>query len=757
MKELNAIGKSVRKLDVLDKVTGEGTFTADLHIPGMLYAKVLRCPYPHAKIKKIDISRAERLPGVKAVSCHHNTTKVKFNCSALMTFTVPPHQPVLDEYLFGEVLRYVGDEVAAVAAESEDIAAEALKLIDVEYEILPAVFDPLEAMEPEAPVLHEENPAGKNIVGGKVQIPIGDIAQGFEESEVIVEKTYKVPVQKHAQIEPHAAVAQVSAGGRVTVWSPTQNPHPTRHIIAHLFELPLSKVRVLNPPYVGGAFGGRIGFSGKAEGIAVDLAYKTDRPIKIVYERDEDFVGSVTRHSGYVTIKIGAKKDGTFHALQVETVLNKGAYANYIDPVGVLGGMALGVYRAPYQYFDGWSVYTNTSPAGAMRGFGNPQGAFALECTVDMMAEKLGMDPKELRLKNIIKPGDPWCLPYPCQSTGLADCMNSGAERIGWKNRGKLNTGEGSVRRGIGMAVGTHVSNSWPFCGDYSNVYVAVQQDGSLYVASGVPDFGTGIKTSLAQVAADALGVDFNQVYVTVGDTECTPYDTGSHASRSLYCVGGAILEAVEKIKSKIFEYAAEVLETNAEALNLKNGIISTGDGSKHLSLKEAAYSAHLQGLQFVEVGRSAKVNAPPWQAHFAEVEVDTETGEVKVIKLVAAHDVGRAIHPGIVEGQIEGSIIQGIGYALSEEICYNEKGKQIQTDFANYMMLTAEDIPEIETIIIETLDPTGPFGAKGVGEPAMVPVAPAILNAVHDAIGIRFNEIPLKAEMVYAALNNSK
>jgi len=775
-KEFNVIGKSVRRRDALAKVTGEATFTTDVKLPGMLYAKVLRSPYPHARIKRIDVSKAERLPGVKAVATHKNTSRERFNTSATMTFTVPHLQPVLDQYIFDDVVRYVGDEVAAVAAVSEEVARQALKLIEVEYEQLPAVYDPLEAMKEEAPDIHAGCHEGKNIPGEAVKIALGDVEKGFAESDLVIEESFKLPVQKQAQMETHSAVAQVTPEGTITVWSTTQTPHPTRMILSKVFDMPNSKIRVLNPPYVGGGFGVRIGCSAKAEPIAVALAMMAKRPVKIVYSREEDFIASDTRHGGYARVKLGVKKDGTFHALDIKGVLNGGAYCSFSSEVpGVMGTMTLAIYRIPNENFVGYPVYTNTTPCGAMRGFGNPQGNFPLESVVDMAAEQLGMDPLQLRLKNIMKAGEPWCLPYSCSSTGLAECIEKGAESIGWERRGKFNKAGATKVRGIGMGVGTHVSNSWPFCVDYDNAYITIEQDGSVQLATGVPDIGTGTSTSLPQIAAEVLGVELDKVNITFGDTANTPFDIGSHASRTLYAAGTAVIAAAKDARKQVLEYASELLDTPAERLALKNstvfvaalgltdscsgsGVCQAGSGKRtSVTLQEVAAHAHLHNKQFIGVGRIVPPNSPPWEAHFAEVEVDLSTGQVRVIKLAAAHDVGKAIHPQIVEGQIEGGVLQGIGYALSEEIKYNDKGKQQNYSFHNYFLPTAEDVPEIDAIIVESNDPQGPFGAKGIGETGLVPTAPAIANAVYDATGVRFTEIPMTEERVFFGLRNRK
>ncbi|PKN39635.1 MAG: carbon monoxide dehydrogenase, partial [Deltaproteobacteria bacterium HGW-Deltaproteobacteria-20] len=478
----------------------------------------------------------------------------------------------------------------------------------------------------------------------------------------------------------------------------------------------------------------------------------------------------------YVTVKLGAKKDGTFQALDMKGVFNTGAFCTFgAELPGVCGAMTLAIYRIPHQRYFGHSVYTNCTSAGAMRGFGNPQGNLAMEQVVDMMAEKLGMDPMELRMKNIMKAGDPWCLPYPCGTTELAECMRQGAESIGWERRGKQSEPGSAKLRGMGMAVGTHVSNAWPFCVDYDNAYVTIQPDGSAHVASGVPDIGTGTSTSLVQIAAETLGLSMDNISLTYGDTLGTPFDIGSHASRTCYAAGTAIKAAASDARRQLLEYAAGYFNVAPERLEIKKGVITPVAGSleecagsglcqleevkegkgNSVTVSELSYHAHVRNKQFIGVGRIVPENAPPWHACFAEVEVDTRTGQVQIIKLAAAHDVGRAINPMIVEGQIEGGVAQGIGYALSEEITYNDKGRQQQYSMHNYMLPTAEDMPEIHSIIVESHEPTGPFGAKGAGECSLVCPASAIANAVANATGYRFKKIPMTPERVFKALNS--
>ena len=595
----------------------------------------------------------------------------------------------------------------------------------------------------------------KNVPGEKIHIEMGDLEKGFAEADRVYEHTFKLPVQKQAQLETQGAVAKIGVDGSITVWSTTQTPHPTKRILGSIFNVPYSKVRVLNPPYIGGGFGVRIGLSAKAEPIAVALALLAKQPVKVVYDRKEDFIASDTRHGGYVTVKTGVKNDGTFTARKLEGILNGGAYCSWsTETPGVLGAMGLSLYYCPNQMYDGHSVYTNTTPAGAMRGFGNPQAMFAIDSQMDIIAEDLNLDPMEIRRKNIMRVGQPWVLPYPCLSSGLEECMDKGAAAIGWERRGKLNEGNSKKRRGIGMGIGTHVSNAWPFCGDYSNAYVTVQQDGSIHLASGIPDMGTGSTTTLMQMAAEVLGVDFGKIRITYGDTQSTPFEIGSHASRTCYASGTAVVAAANDARDKVLAFAAKMLNTSTEELDIDDNVIySTSNPEIKIGFGDAAMKAHEQGQQFIGVGSIIPQNAPPYLAQFAEVEVDLETGKVKVVKLVGANDVGKAINPLVVEGQLEGGLAMGIGYALSEEIKYDSKGRQLNTSFEKYVLPTSMDIPELQAIIVEANDPSGPFGAKGVGETGLVATAPAIANAVYDAIGIRFFEIPLTEERVYRAI----
>lgn len=767
----NYVGKNIPRNDGWDKVTGNGIFTHDVTMPGMLYTAVLRSPHAHARIVSIDTSEAEALPGVCAVATYKNTTKKYFSTSAAMVTTGPGAEPVLDQQIFSEIVRYIGDEVAAVAAKTEKIAKEALKFIKVEYEVLDAVYDPIDAMKDGAVKVQPDFSHGENICGHPVEFGIGDFEEGWKEGEVFSEVNIVLPRVKQAQLETHAAVASYK-NGNLKVISTNQTPHPTKMMMAYIFDLPESKVIVENPPYVGGGFGVRIGISGMAEPIAAQLSMLTKKPVKYVYTREEDFLTSDTRHGGYINCRLAAKKDGTFVAIDTKAILNTGAYATFgVELAGVTGACGTaGTYRIPNLHYIGYPIYTNQQTAGAMRGFGTPQGTLAVETAVDDIAKQLNMDPIEIRKMNTTKPGDKWWFPFPVGTTALNDCIDAAAKSVGWKEkRGKKQTGK--IRRGVGVAAGTHVSNAAPFCVDYNAIYFRVEGDGTLHVASGMPEIGPGSTTATLQIAADVVGVPLDTIHMEFGSTASSPFDIGSHASRTLYTVGYIMTKVGKELKDDILNWTADFINNNREyieaspkiqsekmtesgwatvepgSLNMDEGIIS-GENIE-IPLSVVAYEAHIRGKQFVASKSEAPPNRLPWHAHAAEVEVDMETGMIRVLKLAAAHDLGKAINPILVEGQIEGGVAMGIGYALHEEMTYIEGKGFYNKGFHKYMLPTFDVMPEIDSIILESKDDMGPFGAKGIGECGLVPTAPAITAAVEDAIGIRFYEIPMTPEKV--------
>lgn len=745
---MKVVEQRVNRVDGIDKVTGTaGTYTQDIQLPHMLYGAVLRSPYPHAKILSIDTDEAERLPGVRAVLTYKNTPRNLFNQSAFMVIAAPGSNIVLDQYIFDNVVRFVGDEVAAVAAETEELAREALKKIKVEYQELPAVFDPKEAIRDDAVSIHPHCP-GKNLACPESFEEVGDFEKGWAECDVTYEGEVILPIQKHCPMETHGAVADVQRNGSITVYSTSQDPHPVKQIIARVFDYPESLIRVLNPKYIGGGFGGRSGLSGKAELIAVALSMQAMRPVKYCYDRKEDFLAAETRHSGYVQIRMGAMKDGSIHAMEVNSVINTGAYCSWGATVPYKTyAFPSAMMRIPNMRHHGKCVYTNVMPAGAFRGFGNPQGMFAMDQALSALAKKLDMDPIEFRIKNITRVGDPWTLNFPCESTELEECIRQATERIGWKEkRGVPQTG--SIRRGVGIGIGRHISVS----DEINGVYLRLETDGTVHIGTGMPDMGNGIATTIPQIFCEAFGVTMDHVFINIGDTEASPYDIGGHSTRCLFDRGRATLFGAKKLKKEVLEYAARSKGVPVEELDICDNRIVASSGESW-PIDEITREANHCGKRFELVARSSTAGAVPWHAHAAEVEVDMETGVVRVLRVVAAHDVGVAINPDIVEGQIEGGVLSMIGYALREEVLFTGDGHPYHDSLHKYMLLTAQDMPEIEAVIVEAKDPNGPYGAKGIGESAVIPTAAAIADAVEDAIGIRFNQLPMTPERVRKAI----
>ena len=745
------VQKSLNRFDGIEKATGYATYTHDVTLPGMLCAKVLRSPHAHANILSIDTSAAEALPGVHAVATWKNTPRRLFNQCSFSVIAAAGATVVLDQYLFDNVVRFVGDEVAAVAADTEEIAEKALELIQVEYEVLPAVFDPREAIQEGAPDLHPHCPE-KNLACPHSFEEVGDFEKGWAECDVTYEGDVILPIQKHTPMETHGAVADFRPDGSLTVYSTTQGTHPTRLILAHIFDYPESKIRVLNPKYTGGGFGGRSGLSGKAEPIAAALSMMARRPVKYCYDRSEDFLAAETRHAGYIHIRMGAKLNGSVHAMEICSVMNTGAYCSWGATVPYKTySFPSAVMHIPNMRHYGMCVYTNVMPAGAFRGFGNPQGMFAMDQALSALAKKLNMDPIEFRLRNITRVGDNWTLNFPCESTELAACIREATQRIGWAEKRGLKQ-DGVIRRGVGIGIGRHVSVS----DAVSAVYIRLEKDGTVHIATGMGDLGNGIITTIPQIFCEAFGVSPDRVHITFSDTAATPYDIGVHSTRCVYDRGRATIAGAETLRKDVLAYVAQEKQQSVDTLWIEDNFIHGSSGFLW-SLRDAMEYANSHGKRFETIARTTVSGAVPWHAHAAEVEVDTETGIVRVLKVVAAHDVGVAINPQIVEGQIEGGVLSMIGYALREEVRFTKDGYPYNDSFHKYMVPTAEDMPEIEAVIVEASDPNGPFGAKGVGESAVIPTAAAIADAVEDAIGIRLNEIPMTPERVLKAIREKE
>ena len=751
----SVIGKRLPLIDSVAKVTGEAKFTDDLAMPGMLIGRILRSPHPHARILHIDASRALKLTGVRTVVTGNDTAGIKYGAA----------EPFCDEYMLAiDKVRYIGDEVAAVAAVDEQTAKEALNLIKVEYEPLPAVFTPDEAMKPGAPRIHDHV---ENNTSHYIRIAAGDVQEGFKESDYIFEDTYQTQPIAHAPLESHASVAWPQANGRLTVWSSTQAPFRVRADLAHLLSVPVGKIRVIQP-FVGGGFGGKREIQ-SLDFCAALLALKSGRPVKITYDREEEFSATRRRLPMSIYLKTGVKRDGTLVAKYCRLIADGGAY-NGEGPMIISSGanqLTL-AYRFPHFLYEGYHVYTNNPVTSSMRGFGNTQMRFADDCQMDRIAREFGISPVDLRLKNARQRGEVSLMGAKLPSCALTECIETACEASDFRGKwGKLPPG-----RGIGIACTGFVTGSkiWlPF--DSSSAFVKINEDGSVSLLTGASDIGQGSNTVLAQLVAEELGILPEEIAVTSADTDVTPFDLGAYASRTTFIAGNAALTAARDAKCQLFEAAAEKLEANPDDLELKNRSIQVkGAPHKSISICEAVKAALFspKGMPIMGRGyynpptdydpqlrRGSRSAAYSFAAQVAEVEVNPETGQVKILRLVAAQDCGRALNPLAVEGQIEGSVSMGIGQAFYEDLVY-EQGQSTNTSYAEYKIPSARDMPSVECHIVESIDPEGPYGAKGIGEMTQLPTCPAIANAIYDAIGVQIKTLPITPEKILAALKSS-
>jgi CO/xanthine dehydrogenase Mo-binding subunit len=756
--EYQYIGKSVPKVDSIQKATGTAHYINDLSFPNMLWGKVLRSIYPHAEIVHIDKSKAERLSGVKGVITAEDIPDGRYG-------PFIKDEPVLAR---GKV-RYIGEPVAAVAAIDREIAEEAIQLIEVEYEELPALFDPLEAMKPDAPLIHEELgsyfsvfPAIQegNICSHTTFIE-GDIQKGFKEADLIIEDTFKTHMHHQSYLEPSGAIAMVDPSGKTIIYSSTQAIFVTQCRVSESLKIPMSKIRVI-APNIGGGFGGKI--ETNVQPICVALAQKTGLPVKIVLSREEEFTASRPRHPTLIWGKLGLMTNGTFLAKEMINIFDTGAYAD--DGPGVAGFgslMARGPYRVPHLKIEGYCVYTNKVKTGAFRGFGNPQTTFASESLIDMAAKELRIDPLEIRLKNALNPGDQSVGKQTLHSVGIKECLEKAASAIDWK-------GEKGVHRGRGIASINHISGLLTV-----SAFVRINEDGTISLHVGTMDIGQGSDTILTQMVAEELGVPFEDINLISRDTDAAPYTWATSASRLTYTGGNAVRMAAIDAREQLLTLAAQQLDENREDLVVKDKkVFVKWAPEKGLTFHQlGAISCWVKGGQII--GKSSfMVEKPPFDrsgfygfpfgtmsgyifaAQAAEVEVDIETGKVRVIQGASAHDMGHAIHPQNAEGQIEGGFVQGLGYALTEEIAF-DGGKVINPSFADYKIPITMDVPPIRSIIVEAYDETGPYGAKGLGEPGLVGVAPAIANAIFDAVGVRIKDLPITPEKVCDALKGKQ
>lgn len=759
-RELSIVGKSVPRVDSRVKATGEAKYAGDLKFPGMLYGKILRSPHAHAKILNIDTSKAEKLRGVKAVITGKDTLGIKYGIWRLREST-------MDEYglAIGKV-RFIGDEVAAVAATDEDIAEVALDLIEVEYEVLPAVFNPQEATKEGAPEVHE---GIQNNTSVERRIEVGNVDKAWAECDCIREDEFSTQIVQHTPMETHSCVASFDPAGRLTIWTSTQSPYVVQCLLARALGIREGDVRVIRP-YVGGGFGSKVEMFSH-EFCASLLSKRTGRPVRIVYTRGEQFIATRQKTPMFMKLKTGVRKDGTIVALELDNTLDGGAHHSFNVTTTIISGiLCIMPYRIPNFRYNGRHVYTNKPVTGAMRGHGALQPIFAIDSQLDLIAEEIGMDPIELRLKNVTQPGD---IKIPniahISSCGLEECIEKVAQSINWKER------RGNLPEGRGIGIGTYgffsgaLYNFFNTDLPYNEAMVRVNADGSVNYFTLATDVGQGSDTVLCQIVAEELGVGLEDVSIISSDTQIATGDTGAYSSRTTLMAGTAAQRAAAEAKEQLFKIAANKLDLKVQdELLARDGQIVVKRSGRGISLAEAARAFQSANNGQPVIGRGVytptspinegMVVSPTWSfgAQMVEVDVDRETGQVKILKTATAHDCGKAINPMSVEGQVEGSMHIGLGYALTEEVKM-EKGQVLNPSLLDYKILSSADMPEVDSMVVETDDPHGPFGAKEAGEGLTIPTAPAVANAIYDAIGVRIKDLPITPDKILKALEEKE
>lgn len=764
----DVIGTSARRRDVVEKITGSARYAGDVRLPGMLYARTLRSTVAHANILSIDTRRALALPGVKAVLTHKDVPRV------LHYGSPAPRNASLakDQYILDSKVRYWGEAVAAVAAISEEIAEEALALIDVVYEPLPVMATLDAAMAEGAPQIHDVGPGG-NLVAPPIKVTRGDIARGFAEADLIIEGTYEGGRPTPAYMEPNVCVChweksgEKKAGGapgddKLTVYISTQTAFMVRGIMAEVLGLPLNRVRVV-VDHMGGGFGAKQDLF-QAEFLCALLSRETGRPVMQEYTRKETFLGGRTRHPMKIWLKQGFKRDGTITARQAKCIFNSGAYGSHGPGVTIVGTSAMtSLYRCENVELEGKCVYTNAPIAGAFRGYGVVQTYYALDIQMDEAAVQLGMDPALLKLKNAVRAGDIAPSGHPIVGHGLEDCIRRGMAEVRWnENRPKSGSHQrssrnGPVRReGWGIGCEMHGSSAYPGIKEQGNATVKLNEDGTAILLTGTAGLGTGAHTALAQIVAEELGIAFEAVSVMHGDTDVVPWDIGAFASHTTYMGGRAAQMAATEVKRQLLERAAARLEVPAAELSVRRGIITVNGTDIQLTVAEALGMARGQpAAHLIGSATYTPTKSYSFGAHFVKVSVDTETGQIEVLEVTPVHELGKVIHPLAAAGQVEGGIQQGIGHTLSENYEIDPvTGKSLNAGLVDYKMPLSMDMPPIKTILLETApDPGGPWGAKGIGEDPIIAIGPAIANAIYDAIGVRFRHYPITPEDVLNAL----
>jgi putative selenate reductase molybdopterin-binding subunit len=748
-------GRSVPLPDAPKIVTGQAPYTLDVAMEGMLHVKLLRSPHPHARLVSIRKDEALAVPGVHAVYTWEDVPRRLYTTAR----HDDPRVDANDTYILDNVVRFVGQRVAAVVAETEGAAEEGCRRLQVEYELLPAVFDAEEAMRPGAPVVHDKGSEsrirrpGRNILA-EVHGELGDVAAGFAEADAIYEGTYEPSREQHAHLETHCSIAWVDESGRLHVRTSSQTPFLTKDALCYLFDLYPENVHVFCE-HVGGGFGAKQEML--TEEICVLAAMRTGRPVKLEFTREEEFIGTVSRHPMKIRVKAGARRDGTLTALQMRVVSNTGAYGNHGSETLYHGcGDSLGLYRCPNKKVDGYAVYTNMMPAGAFRGYGISQPIFAVESSMDELARALGIDPFDFRERNVVRPGDPVrsgsdeASDVEFGSYGLDQCLKTVRDALD-QGTGVQPPAGGDWLTGRGMAAA--MIDCAPPTEHRSEARIRLEPDGLYHLAIGTAEFGNNTTTVHGQIAASALGTTVSRIRIAQSDTDLTGYDTGAFGSTGTVVAGKAVELAAEALRGRILAFAAEHTGVAVDACRLEQDGV-TCDGQR-IGLAELHAAAEEAGRELATVRKAA--NSPRSVAFNVQgfrVAVHRRTGQIVILQSVHAADAGRLLNPNQCRGQVEGGVAQGIGWALTEKMVYDANGRMINPTFRNYRIPTFADVPRTDVHFADTYDAIGPFGAKSVAEGVFDPVAPALANAVRDATGVRFHSLPLAPDRIYADIS---
>ena len=760
MSEYSVVGTDIPRVDGLEKATGEANFSTDIQLPGMLCGKMKRSPYPFARIINIDTDKARKLRGVKAVITARDVTQFPYGPGAADEF------PLADGYA-----RYIGDEVAAVAAVDYETAEEALGLIDVEYEELTPVLDPEKATSPGAPAIHPEREDVKQNIAFHLEFVRGEGEAAFKQADLVIEDRFTTQPQHHAYLEPHSCIARWNSSDKLEIWGSTQAPFRARMLLARALGIPEHQIRIIQP-YVGGGFGGKVYLSRNFP-ISALLAKKAGKPVKIVYTREEDFTSGRPRISETIDLRLGFKKDGTMVAKSVVATADSGAYLGCCPAVVTTSLIRPDcVYRLANIKAAANVIYTNKIPRTAYRGYGNSEMLFAMESLIDMAAEKLGIDPMDIRLKNSSQTGDVTVHGWILNSCGLAESIKLSADKAGWKNKRQQN----KDNQGIGMACQVHVSGQRAMhpLYDGSAAVINIDQYGKVKIISGESEMGQGMLTVFTQIAAEEIGVKLDDITILPVDSQYSPFALGAWASRTTQLAGNAVIMAAQDARRQLLEQAALQLDCKPADLGIKDSIIYLKKDPEKLStVSKVAFRAVFEAGGVPIMGRGAYtvpdyVVVPEkgtfygnyslgysFSTQVAEVEVDPETGKVDVLNMWVGQDVGRALNPRLCEGQIEGGVLQGIGGTLTEDYKWNG-GKIMNANFTDYKIPISADIPAIHCSLIESDNPGSPYGAKSIGEAVINPVGPAIANAVYNATGLRVKSLPLSMEKVNRAFRET-